>query len=135
MPSEVDYSLVWLDMEPSGVLRPLHMDRSHLRTWPKLAIEPHLTFFYSFFLLMFKYSCLHFPTTTFPCPTHPHHPPSPPTLSPISPWLHPCCVPHTRSFTFLSFLSHIISLSPPLWLQFVVNFNVSVYVLHASLFC
>ena len=29
-------------------------------------------FFFPFFLLMFKYSCLHFPTTTFPCPTHPH---------------------------------------------------------------
>ena len=27
-------------------------------------------------LLMFKYSCLPFPTTTFLCPTHPHLPPS-----------------------------------------------------------
>ena len=28
------------------------------------------------FLLLFKYSCLHFPTTTLPCPTHPYLPSS-----------------------------------------------------------
>ena len=28
------------------------------------------------FLLLFRYSCLHFPATTFPCPAHPHLPPS-----------------------------------------------------------
>ena len=32
------------------------------------------TFFFYFFKLMFEYSCLHFPTTTFPCPTHTHLP-------------------------------------------------------------
>ena len=36
-------------------------------------------FIFWFFKLMFEYSCLHFPTTAFPCPSHP---PTPPTLNP-----------------------------------------------------
>ena len=28
-----------------------------------------LFFFFFFFFLLFKYSCLHFPSNTFPCPT------------------------------------------------------------------
>ena len=53
-----------------------------------LAILPYLLFlpilflyltlplFFLSFLLLFKYSCLHFPATTHPCSTHPHLPPS-----------------------------------------------------------
>ena len=44
-----------------------------------------LSFLLFLFLLLFKYSCLHFPATTFPCPIQPHLPPS--ILSPI--WLCP----------------------------------------------
>ena len=31
--------------------------------------------FSPYFLLLFKYSCLHFPPTTLPNPSHPHFPP------------------------------------------------------------
>ena len=35
-------------------------------------MEALLSFFFSHFLLLFKYSCLHFPSTTPPRPSHPH---------------------------------------------------------------
>ena len=35
-----------------------------------------LSLFFNHFLLLFDYRGLHFPTTTFPHPTHPHLPPS-----------------------------------------------------------
>ena len=52
-----------------------------------------------------------FPHHHFPLP----YPRQPPTLNPTPPWLCPW-VPHSCSFTSLSLLSHVISLSPPLWL-------------------
>ena len=62
------------------------------------------------FLLLFKYSCLRFPTITFAHLIHPYIPPSillPPL---VCPWLL-----HTCSLTSLPLLSPIIPLLPPLW--------------------
>ena len=47
--------------------------KSLLQTQIQLNFFNFLKFFYSFFLL-FKYSCFHFPTSTFPCPTNSHLP-------------------------------------------------------------
>ena len=59
---------------------------------------------------MFKYSCLHFPTTIFPTlPMPTFHPQS---HSPLALSMGPSFM-----FLYIPFLlSHIISLSPPLWL-------------------
>ena len=71
---------------------------------------------YYLFLLLFKCSCLHFPTTTFPCPTYPtSHPQSYPSLW-LSPW-----VLYTCSLMILCLLSLVISLPPPLWLLSVCS--------------
>ena len=58
--------------------------------------------------LTFKYSCVHFPSITFPIPPTSH-----------SQSYHPLDLsmgPHTYSLMTLSLLSPIISLCPPLWL-------------------
>ena len=58
--------------------------------------------FFSLFLLLFKYSCLHFPATTLPSPTHPYLPSS---ILPscLCPW-----VLYTCSLTTFPLLSSII---------------------------
>ena len=43
---------------------------------PKYKCLSILILFFSFLLLLFKYTCLHFPASIFPCPAHPHLPPS-----------------------------------------------------------
>ena len=63
--------------------------------------DPFLLAF-SLFLLLFKYSFLHFPTTTSPCPTHP-----PPPLKPTPLWLYPWVL-YTCSLMTLPFLFPVI---------------------------
>ena len=80
-------------------------------------IDPGITlfiltsFFFTYFLLLFKYCCLHFTPTTSPHPSHPHLPP----LIPIS----------LLGFVHVSFIdvpenpspfSPHNPLPPPLWL-------------------
>ena len=50
------------------------------------------------FLLLSKYICLHLPTTTFPCPAHPHLP-----LNPTPIWLCPwvLCTCSLMNFIFI----------------------------------
>ena len=62
------------------------------------------------FLFLFKFSCLHFPTTTFLCPTQPHLSPS--ILSSFG-FVHGSL--YTCSFMTLPLLSIIIPLHPPFW--------------------
>ena len=98
-------------------------------------IRSHQSFqkYYIFFLflLMFKYNCLHFPTTTFPCPTHTHLPPSIPLPLVI---VHGSLIHvHLHPFPFFPML--FPSPLPSSYCQFVANFNVSGYILLASLFC
>ena len=57
-------------------------------------------YFFNFFLLMFEYSCHHFPTPSLSYPS------TPPTLNPSPTWLHPW-VPHSCSFMSLPFLSQM----------------------------
>ncbi|KAF6084315.1 hypothetical protein HJG60_008591 [Phyllostomus discolor] len=87
------------------------------------------TLFYTFFLLflfllLLKCNCLHFPATTFPCPTQPHLPPS--ILLPV--WLCPWDL-HTCSLKILPLLSPVTRfLLPSSYCQFVLYFNVSGYI-------
>ena len=79
---------------------------------------------FSSFLLLFKYICLHFSTTTFPYSTHPHLPLSilpqfgfvPGSFIQV-PW---------QAFSFFPWLSP--STLPSGHCQFVLYFNVSVYI-------
>ena len=70
----------------------------------------YLFIIYFMFLLLFKYSCLHFPATTFPCPT----------LNP-SPLWHCPWVLNTCCLMTLLLLSLIIPFPPPLWLLSVYS--------------
>ena len=74
-------------------------------------------------LLIFKYSCLCFPTTT-----------SPPTLNPTPLWLCPWVL-YTHSLTTLSLLSPIISLPPPLWLLSVCSLFLCLWLYFVCLSC
>ena len=95
------------------------------------SLPPSLPFFLSFhFLLLFKYSCLHF---------HPTMPPTPPVSS-SHPRTYPLGVVHVSfihvpwwSFPYFPPLS--LSPIPSDYCQFVLNFNASSYILLACLFC
>ena len=80
---------------------------------------------------MFKYGCLHFPTTTFPCPTHTHLLPSiPAPLGSVHGFLI-----HVHLHPFPFFLRLFPFPLPTGYSEFVVYFNVSGYILLVSLFC
>ena len=87
--------------------------------------------FFNHYLLLFKYSCLHFPTTTIPGPTHPHLPPS--ILLPFG-FVH-------GSFKHVPWqpFSFILPLSPTTvhsgYYQFVLYFSVYGGISLACLFC
>ena len=84
-----------------------------------------LLFFISLsFLLLFKYSCLHFPLTALPHLIHLHLPPSiqPPLALSVCPLS--CSLMTTPHYP----------LQPPIWLLSVCYFNVSGYILFACLF-
>ena len=85
--------------------------------------------YYIIFLLLSKYSCLHFPATTFPCHTHTHLPPS--ILTPFG-FVHGCFI-HVPWWPFPFFPPF-----PPFpsgYCQFVFYFRISGYILLACLFC
>ena len=85
--------------------------------------------FFSLFLLLFKYSCLHFPATTFSCPTHPHLPPS--TLLPFG-FVHGSFI-HVPWQPFPFF--HPLSPTPtPLWLMSVCSLFQCLWLYFAWLF-
>ena len=56
-------------------------------SWINVKTEFILLLLLLLFYLLFKYNCLHFHSTTPPCPTHPHLPPSklPPLVLPMFP--------------------------------------------------
>ena len=71
--------------------------------------------FYFLIFLLFKYSCLHFPSTTFPCPTHP-------TFYPQS--FPPLALSMSPLYMFLDDPSPffpVIALPHPLWLLSVCS--------------
>ena len=81
-----------------------------LEKCPFMILNVHILFYaYFILLLLFKYNCLHFPTTTFPSPTYPH----PPTLNPSPLWLCPWFL-YTWSLMTLSLLSLLIPFPLPL---------------------
>ena len=87
-------------------------------------------FLFKFFLLLlFKYSCLHFHPTTAPHPTHP-------CLPPLN--LPPLALSMCPLYMFLDgplpTFPHYPSPLPSGYCQFVLYFNVSGYILLASLF-
>ena len=56
--------------------------------------------FQKVFLLLFKYSCLHFPSTSLPCPTHPtSHTQSCPSLALPFPFIYALCAVTMSIFT------------------------------------
>ena len=82
-------------------------------------------FFFLNFLLLFKYSCLHFPPTT---------PTSPPSILPPF-WLSPCVL-YTCSLMTLPLFPPVVSFPlPSVYCQCVLYFNVSGYILFPCLFC
>ena len=88
-----------------------------------------VSFFFSHFLLLFKYSCLHCPPTT--------HPPAMPTSHP---WSYPSlALSLCPLYMFLKTLPHfspiIPSNLPSGYCQYVLFFNVSGYFLLVCLFC
>ena len=86
--------------------------------------------FLNFFLLLFKYSCIHFP----PQCSSPLHWPPPSTLNPAPLWFCPWVL-CTCSLTSLPRLSPVIHFLLPLSLLSVCfYFNVSGYILLACLF-
>ena len=87
------------------------------------------TFFF-FLSLLFKYSCLYFPPTTTPHPSHPHFPPL--ILPPLALSM---CPLYMFLITFPPFLPIIPSHLSSGYCQFVLNFNVSGHILLACLFC
>ena len=84
-----------------------------------------LYIFFKFFL-SFKYSCLHFPTTTLPCPTRPHLPPS--ILFPfwLCPWvLYTCSL---TTFPLYLYINKFINICMyiNIFSQFTVGFILGV---------
>ena len=79
--------------------------------------------FFTIFLSLLKYTCLHCLPTTSPHPTHPtSHPQSYPL------WL--CaCVLHTCSLMALLLFSPIIPVPPPLWLLFFISMSLVLFFL------
>ena len=88
-------------------------------------------FIFAFVLMLFKYSCLHFPDTTFPCSIHPHLPTS--ILPPFG-FVHGSVI-RVPWWPFPFFPPLSPSYLPPGYYQFVLYFNVSGYILMAYLFC
>ena len=84
-----------------------------------------------FFLLLFKYSGLHFPPTIPPNPSHPHLPPL--ILPPA--WFCPCVLYTCFLTTLPPFPPLSFSPFPSGYCQFVLYFNVSGCILLACLFC
>ena len=86
-------------------------------------------FIFYLFLLLFKYSCLHFPPSLFPAPLTPtSHPQS--YLPLLCPW-----VLYTCSLTTLPLLCPIIPLLPPLWSLSVCSLFQCLWLYCACLFC
>ena len=86
--------------------------------------------FFPHFLLLFTYSCLHFPNTTPPTPATPtSHPECYPSLAMSM------CPLHMFLTTLPSFPPIILSHLPSGYCQFVLNFNVSGYIFLGCLFC
>ena len=81
-----------------------------------------------YFLLLFKYSCLHFTPTTPPHHTNPHFPPL--ILSPFSFSMCSLCMFLLEPST----LSYVITHFPSAYSQFVFCFNVSGYIFLACFF-
>ena len=101
------------------------------------SIDKSWYFFFNYFIiiiiiiivLLFKYSCLHFLPTTPPHPSHPHLPPS--ILAPFGfVYVSFIYVPDNPSPFSCIIPSHLLSG----YCQFVLNFNVSGYILLACLF-
>ena len=84
-------------------------------------------FIFKIILLLFNYSCLHLPPTSSPHPSQTHLPP----LIPHPAWLCPCVL---YSCSWKSF-PHLSSHLPSGYCQFVLNFDVSGYILLAFFFC
>ena len=90
-----------------------------------------------YFLLLFNYSCPHFPPLTLPGPTHL----PPPTFNPHChphPYVHVVlcpCVLYACSLMTFPFFTYYPPPPSPLVSQFVLNFNVFGYALLAFLFC
>ena len=54
----------------------IHITYMHHKPHTTHTHNKRIPFLLKFFLLIFKYGCLHFPTTTLPCSTHTYLPPS-----------------------------------------------------------
>ena len=106
----------------------------HFESWSCLSQSGVLFLFFVLFTikkkLLFKYSCLHFPT-----PLSPTQPLPPPTLNP-SPLCLCLCVLYTSSLTSFPLLSLLFSSPLPSgYCQFVLYFNASGSILLICFFC
>ena len=91
--------------------------------------EIYFVWYYYIFLLLFKYSCLHFPP---PLP-QPHPSPSHPlSYAPLALSMCPLCMLFAELSPFLPHYPLPLSSG---YCQFVLNFNVSGYILLVCLFC